>query len=311
MKIDEGAEQGDNTFDVIIKDSATGVDVVEELTLSISSRDATISIESVDIDPEEISPGGQGTITVTVKNNAPTSFTDLNFKLYLQASQGSTFIDFPFAPVGSSAEKRLYRLSAGESGQFTFDIKAYPDAASMLYKIPFVLEYYDSLGNKKNKTDFIGLTVNSVPDIAVLLDQTDITEKNKAGTVSLKVINKGLSDIKFLNVILEDGETYDVLSGSSANYIGNLESDDFQTVDYLIAVNPDAQEASLPVKLQYRDANNKLYEETYNVPLRMIDSSRLQNTSFPFGTVIIVLIVIAAIVWFFVKRARKGKKGQF
>ena len=208
----------------------------------------------------------------------------------------------------------VYRLDPGQSTDFVFDLRAYPDAVSKIYKIPFGLEYYDSLGNKKNKTDFIGITVNSQPDIIALLDKTDINQKKTTGTISLKVINKGLSDMKFLNVILKSTAQYDILSTSDTTYIGNLQSDDYQSVDYIISLKGTDKSITIPVTLQYRDANNKYYEVTQQVPLNLVDASKLDNAAASGSStilIIVIIIIVAIAGWIVYKRSKKNKKGQF
>ncbi len=311
LKVDEGALQGINTFKVRVRDSNSNIQVEETLSVLVQSRDTTISIESVEISPEKIAPGSDGTVTITVKNIAPNSFTDLSLKLYLQSVVGSTLVDLPFAPVDSSSEKRIYRLDPGQEAEFKYDLVVYPDAESKIYKIPFILEYYDNIGTKKNKTDFIGITVNSDPEISTILDRTDITNDKLSGTVSFKVINKGLGDIKFLNVIIQPSEDYEILSESAVNYVGNLESDDYQTIDYKIAVDKGSHEISVPIKLEYRDATNKYYEATQKVPLHIIDSGKLDKangggTSF---MIIIIILIIAIAAWIVYKKIKKNKKG--
>lgn len=311
LKVDEDALQGTNTFKVRVRDSNSAIQVEETLSLLVQSRDTTISIESVKIFPEQIAPGSEGTVTITVKNIAPNSFTDLSLKLYLQSIVGSTIVDLPFAPVDSSAEKRIYRLDPGQSAEFKYDLVVYPDAESKIYKIPFLLEYYDNLGTKNNKTDFIGLTVNSNPEIAAILDKTDINNDKLAGTISLKIINKGLGDIKFLNAVLQESEDYDIISESAVNYIGNLESDDYQTIDYKISINKGVTDTVIPIKLEYRDATNKYYENTQNIKLHIIDSSKLDkvNGGGMSITIILVIIIVAVVAWIFYKRMKKNKKG--
>lgn len=311
LKVDEKALQGTNTFKIRVKDSNSGIQIEQTIPVLVQSRDSTITIESVKIDPEQISPGSDGTVTITVKNVAPNSFTDLSLKLYLQSIIGGALVDLPFAPVDSSAEKRVYRLDAGQTAEFKYDLRVYPDATAKIYKIPFVLEYYDTLGNKQNKSDFIGLTVNSVPEVSIILDKTDITQKKKTGDITLKVINKGLGDIKFLNVIIKQSDSYEILSTSDTTYVGNLQSDDYQSVDYKIAINDNKEIVTVPVTLQYRDANNKYYEVTAQVPLSIVDSSKLDDANGKgiSGTMIfIIIIVIALAAWIIYRKIKKNKK---
>lgn len=311
LKVDEGALQGINTFKVRVKDSNSAVQVEETISVLVQSRDTTISIESVEINPEKIAPGSEGTVTITVKNIAPNSFTDLSLKLYLQSVVGSTVVDLPFAPVDSSSEKRIYRLDPGQEAEFKYDMVVYPDATSKIYKIPFILEYYDNLGTKKNKSDFIGITVNSNPEISTILDRTDINNDKLSGTVTLKIINKGLGDIKFLNVVLQKSDDYEILSESAVNYVGNLESDDYQTIDYIISVHKGASDISIPVKLEYRDATNMYYETTQTISLHVIDSGKLNKVNGG-GTsvmIIIIILIIAIAAWIVYKKMKKNKKG--
>lgn len=313
IKVDEKALQGNNILKVRVKDTESNIQIEEELTVFIQSRDTTISIESVKIEPEQISPGSDGKITVTVKNLAPTSFTDLNLKLYLQTVVGSTLVDLPFAPIDSSAEKRVFRLDPGQTAEFSFNLRAYPDATAKIYKIPFTLEYYDNLGTKKNKSDFIGVTINSRPEVTLTLDKTDINQKKTTGTITLKVINKGLGDIKFLNVILKTSDNYEILSTTDTTYVGNLESDDYQSVDYKIGVKSNAENIIIPVTLQYRDANNKYYEMNVDVPMNVLSAAKANGSSGSnLGMIIFVIIIIVIIAGFIIyKRTKKNKKGMY
>ncbi|HIH31778.1 TPA: hypothetical protein HA235_03660 [Candidatus Woesearchaeota archaeon] len=313
LKVDEKALQGNNIFKVRVKDSGSSVQIEQELTVFVQSRDTTISIESVSTEPEQIAPGSDGKIKITVKNLAPTTFKDLTLKLYLQSIVGSTLVDLPFAPIDSSAEKRIFRLDPGQSAEFSFDLRAYPDAIAKIYKIPFALEYYDNLGNKKNKSDFIGVTVNSRPEVTLTLDKTDINQKKTTGTITLKVINKGLGDIKFLNVILKASDNYEILSTTDTTYVGNLESDDYQSVDYKIAVKSDLEKINIPVTLQYRDANNKYYEMNIDVPMNILSAAKANGSNGSnLGTIIFVIIIVVIIAGIVIyRKTKKNKKGMY
>jgi len=314
LKVADNAVEGDNNLKI-----RYGFDLAstqeKNLDIFIQAKDATVSIESVQMNPEEISPGSDGTLTITVKNNAQSTMTDLSMKLQLQAIIGGTLVDLPFAPIDSGTERRIYTLESGQSTEFTYDLRAYPDAVSKVYKIPFTLSYYDTLGNQKNTTDFVGVTVNGLPDISIIIDKTDIYKGTTTGTVDFKVINKGVSDVKFLNVILQKSSDFDLLSTSDTTYVGNLVSDDYQTAEYQIDVKSKSDKLTLPVMLQYRDSNNKYYEKNYNVELDLVDSSKLNPKSGVGGSswviIIIILLIIGGIWYYFRRKNKKNKKGQF
>ncbi len=317
FKIDENAVQGNNILKMKYKEAslANAIEQTVDAAIFVQNQDATLSIDSVHIEPAEIMPGSDGTITITVRNTAQSTFTNINLKLYLQSVVGSTVVDLPFAPVDSSAEKKIFKLAPGQTDDFTFRIRAYPDAASKIYKIPFILNYYDSLGNLKNKSDVIGVVVNSKPDIAIIIDKTDMSMQKRAGTISFKIINKGLSDVKFVNAILKDTADYDILSNSATVYVGNLASDDYQSVEYQIIMNTEKNTVQFPITVQYRDANNKQYETTEDIAFNVIDSSKLKDAQSSGSkitmTVIIVIILIIGGFIYFRSRAKKNKKAQF
>jgi hypothetical protein len=317
IKVDENAVEGNNILKVKIRDgTGTATEVETDVSIYVQSRDSTVSIDSVKITPSQIEPGSDGKVTISVKNMAPVTLTDLTLKLYLQATVGGTIIDLPFAPVDSNAEKRIYKIDPGETAEFSYNLRAYPDAVSKIYKIPFSLSYYDPLGNQKNKTDFIGVIVNSIPDVTIYIDKTDLLQQKRAGSLTLKVINKGLSDIKFLNVILGKSDDYDILSNSDTTYVGNLVSDDYQTVEYKVNLLTSKNELTLPVTLQYRDANNKVYNMVENVPLKLLDSTKLNDANKAAGgsiiiTVIVAVVIIVLVFLFIRSRNKKNKKAQF
>ncbi|MGV8141791.1 MAG: COG1361 S-layer family protein [Candidatus Woesearchaeota archaeon] len=312
LKVDDTAVEGYNNLRIRYGYNGGTIQEKSE-SIYVQTRDSTLSIESVEMTPSEISPGSDGILTITVKNTAPSSMTDLNMKLQLQAIIGSTLVDLPFAPLDSGLERRVFRLESGQITEFTYTLRAYPDAASRVYKIPFVLTYYDSLGNVNNKTDYIGVIVNGVPDISMLIDKTDLTMQKRTGTITLKTINKGVSDIKFLNVILQKSDDYELLSNSDTTYIGNLVSDDYQTAEYNINILSKEDSITVPVTIQYRDSNNKYYEEKFDVELNLIDSKKLGGNGKGGAAWVILILVIVVIggIWYYRRAHRKSKKGQF
>jgi hypothetical protein len=313
LKVDDNAVQGYNNLK--IRYGIGGSLTEKEVQIYIQTKDSTLTIENVKMNPAEISPGSEGTLTLTVKNNAQSTMTDLSMKLQLQAIIGATLVDLPFAPTDSGTEHRVYKLEPGQSTDFVYNLRVYPDAVSKVYKIPFTLTYYDSLGIAKNKTDYVGAIVNGVPDISIIVDKTDLSTQVRTGTMNLKIINKGVSDIKFLNVILQPSSDFELLSNSETTYVGNLVSDDYQTAEYIINVKSAQNKIVVPVTIQYRDSNNKYYEKNFDVDLNLIDSSKLNPQKgiggYSWISIIVVLLIGGGIWYYFKNKNKKNKKGQF
>ncbi|HYD03170.1 MAG TPA: hypothetical protein VEC16_02620 [Alphaproteobacteria bacterium] len=308
LRVDSDAVEGDNILKV--RYTFDGAVQSKDLAIDVQSRDATLTIEKVEVEPTEITPGSDGILTITVKNNAPTAMTDLSMKLILQSIVGTSLVDLPFAPMDSGTERRLYLLQPGDTTEFKYTLRAYPDAASKVYKIPFTLSYYDNQGTLNNESDFVGVIVNGMPEISMIIDETDLNDKKRSGTVTFKIINKGVSDVKFLNVIVKENENFELLSNSDSTYVGNLVSDDYQTADYLISINSKEDNVVIPVTLQYRDANNQYYEQNYDVKLALIDSSKIDSGSSGSGMIIFILIIVAVIggIWYYRRSKKKARK---
>ena len=110
------------------------------------------------------------------------------------------------------------------------------------------------------------MIVGERPDLVVNLDSTDLNTAGKKGTATLRFVNKGTNNIKFAYVTLEESEQYEILSAANT-YIGKIDSDDYETIDFDLYIGQDETEVSLPVTIEYKDANNKDYKEEIKVAL--------------------------------------------
>jgi hypothetical protein len=309
LRVDSDALDGTNSLKVIYS-HLTGSALEKDLDISVQARDSTLSIEKIELKPFEIAPGTDGVLTITVKNNAQTALTDVSMKLVLQSIVGSSIVDLPFAPIDSGIERRLFLLNPGNTAEFSYTLRAYPDATSKVYKIPLDISYYDNTGELQEKTDYAGVIVNGAPELSVVVDETDLNSDKKSGSVTFKIINKGVSDIKFLNIVVKETEDFELLSNSGTIYVGNLVSDDYQTAEYVVSIESKENDVKIPVILQYRDANNKYYETNYNVDLKLIDSKKLESGKSGSGFILIVFIVVALAGFWYYKRSKKKAKSS-
>jgi len=115
------------------------------------------------------------------------------------------------------------------------------------------------------------------------------------GEIGIKIINVGLADIKLLSVELEDSEDYDIVSVSKV-YIGNLESDDYETAEFKIYVNSRRKELLLNLQVKYKDSFNEEYIQNEIINLPLYSSAELNKfgivKSGKGGNVIIYILVI-------------------
>ncbi len=228
--------------------------------IDVKSVDVTLSIQNISTDPASLLPGSKAKVYVVLKNNADTAVREIKAKLDL----GSV----PFAPVSATSEKDIRILKRGATSKFIYDIITLADATAKVYKVPLILTYRDSSGTQYTKNHTIGFIVDAKPDYKVSLEQSDVLTEGKTGKVVVSISNTGPSDLKFLTLKLLDDKAYEVIS-KNQEYLGNLESDDFETSEFKIYVKPNGGKAKLKVELDYKDAYNQRHTEQKTLDLKV------------------------------------------
>ncbi|MFH1771024.1 MAG: COG1361 S-layer family protein [archaeon] len=301
LKVDEKALQGTNKLKVRYNiDEFQKIWSEKELDITVQSGDNVFSISNIETEPTNIAPGSSGKIKVEVENFADIYFSDLSASIDLSSD------DLPFAPYNSPTEKSFYQLAPNQKHEFVFNIITSPDAEAGIFKVPLTLTYSDNTGTEFTKTELIGVVVNSIPDITVTVDDTDLLSDNMMGTITLKIVNKGFNDVKFMNLKIKETDDFEILSASSEEYIGNLDSDDFETVEFNIMLK-DGQELEIPLELEYKDMNNNPYTENLAVKLKVYSAKELGQSSSKAG-IWFLLIIIVVVGYFIYKQRKKNKK---
>ena len=100
------------------------------------------------------------------------------------------------------------------------------------------------------------------------LEDRDVYQKGQRGKVVISLSNIGASDINYVTLDLQSSESYESLSTSTV-YIGNLESDDYETAQFDLYIKEYQPELPLSFKLYYKDNFNKEYQEDLTLPLKL------------------------------------------
>jgi len=311
IKVDENAVEREEKIDVRYRASDDTINptwtYAKDCPIRIRTRDLVVGIESITSSPDPISPGKEALVTLKVVNNADSLVRDLKIKLDMS---GDTI---PFAPIKSTAEKSIYQLEARGIANFEFFVVAEPDAEGGIYKVPLTISYSDETGTSYSKEDILSLKIASKPDVLVIVDSTDIYSKQKSGKAVIKIVNRGLTGIKLLTAKLESNQDFDVLSQKEV-YLGNIDSDDYETVEFKLDVKSKNDVINLPLQLTYLDSTNNEFKQNKDVALIMLSSSDAQKAGLTekssIGYLIIVIIVAGGIgIYFWRRRAKKAKRG--
>jgi hypothetical protein len=280
----------------------TGIALFLVVSLFFINLASAISIDQVTQD--KLYPGEQAGVNIEVKNTLDDSIENVNLMLDLSNTN--------FISVGSASDS-IDEIFDGDTETFNFEIKASSDIKPGDYNVPYILTY--NIPNSVNSTGIViergtvGISVGAKTE----LDYFALTENpvvGQKGTVSLKIINSGLADIKFVDVkITSNGFT---LLGSNENYIGTVSSNDFETATYDVIFSSD--QARLSGTVSYKDFDNNDITQNFDLPLTVYTQQRalelgiIQPNNSWIYLVIIVVLVILWFVWRIIRKRRKKKK---
>ena len=255
--------------------------------LMIPLVSAQVAVQSFSASPEKVSPGNKVELLIILENVGDDDIR--NVLVNLDLSQ------VPFAPLRSSSEKIIDKIKDGDEEAVRFDLVVLPDALPQIYKIPIKISY-----NETVKSSLISLEVSAQAKLDVILEESEIIKVNDKGAVTLKFINNGLTQIKFLKVTLQNSPFYEILSPKSL-YIGEVDIDDFETEEFLIISK--VKDSRLVVDIEYTDSNNNEFKETRYVDLSIytLEEAKqlglIKTSSFGIWVILFVLVVINIILY--------------
>ena len=97
-------------------------------------------------------------------------------------------------------------------------------------------------------------------------------------------------------------------------YIGNIDSDDYETIEFTLNVKSKDEVVKLPLELIYMDSTNKEFTQTKSISLRMFSKSDAQKVGMvekkSIGFTIVILIVAVGLGGYFWWRRKKKKELQ-
>ena len=280
------------------------------IVLSLSFISA-LSITSVSTSPKEVNPGKSFNINVELDNNENNDIENVAVSLNLN--------NLPFS--ADTVEFDFDKIREDRSEIADFNLDAFDSATPKEYSIPIQITYYssDDLTKLITKSAIANIKVNSVPDVEIDVGDNYLIE-GQEGKISVKVVNKGIADIKFLEVNMGSISRANLLSSNNV-YIGDLNSNDFDTADFTVAaksgITTSSTSLNVPITLIYRDVFNKEYTQTFDEPVKVYSKSEAtklglitQNNLFTYILIIVILLVIYLVYRKIRKRMKKKKEAS-
>jgi hypothetical protein len=267
--VDDDAASGDADLSFIFRssDNPEGKES-PALDISVQSLDETMNVIDISTDPEQLSPGKPASLAITIQNDALGTFKNIQAVLNIDGDA------VPIVPYQSSKEQTLRSLEVGEQHTFRYSIIAEEDAEAGVYKIPFELTYKDYNNTIISKNDTFGILIGADADLNFNLEEFDTFQMGTTGDVVVSISNVGPTELKFMTVTLEEGDGY-VILGPSGEYLGNLDSDDFETSRFQIYI-PGSEDVPLSFTVSYKDVYNEAYDEAVDLVLPVYSTTEVK-----------------------------------
>ena len=306
VKVDVNAVEGTSKLDVkYSSDPKMSVMVSDSFGIDIRTSDADINVVSIATKPVQFLPGQKGDADIVIKNTADSTLK--NIKVTMDLSSATV----PFAPLGKSTTYMINNMAGGEEETATFEIIATPEAISGIYKIPLTITFSDNVGNDYTSSEIVSLIVGGTPDLLVNVEPEKLFLSGTTGDIRVNIINKGLVDVKYVTVKIENTDNFELLSNDEI-YIGNIDSDDFDSASFSIHISPSfSGDLSIPMTLTYMSANNDAFEVDETLEMRVYTASEAQSLgliSKSSASTIYAAIVIVAVVYIGYRKYKKRKK---
>lgn len=303
VRIDEKALPGINYLKFKITDPSIA-DMEKIFDVSVKSLKTDLTVKEIVVLPKELNPGDTGKISLVLRNDEDSTLTKITATLMVYTVSGSTAIDIPFAIDDSVSKKSINVIRAGEEAKIEYAIRSYPSISPGIYKLPLYLEFFDSSGENYTKTEFVSVVVNPKVDTAISIDKSDLTKQVKTGVITFKIVNKGLGQIQFANLKIGQSNDFDLLTPYNEIYVGNIDSDDYQTADFEITAKKDS--LSIPVTLEFKDSLNKDHKIETSMALTLLSKSQNgQKSSNTWWIILLVVVIGASLFWYFKRKKKK------
>ncbi len=265
----------------------------QERTMRIptTTQESGLHIVHIERTPAVAVPGTEQTITLTVQNSASSRVREATVQLELTGT--------PFSPAQGTSRNTIGALSARQSTQTTFMLATAPQASANTYQVPFTMSFLDENGVRQTISDTIGIEVHTPIRTEAYVD--NVQWQGEELELSIRVVNKGLSEIKFAQAIIEEQASYTLRAQDKRAYLGNIDTDDWETLR--IRLQTSAEEIQVPFSYQFLDAFNNEHE--VQTTLRVTVPAQQQSSSA--GLWIVLVLLIAGFAFYRYKK-KQGKK---
>jgi len=274
------------------------------IVISINTVQALI-IESVTTDKLEVTHGDITEIEISLKNNGDVDIERISVNLDLA--------NLPFAPFDSSTDFSIDEIREDKIKNARFKLIVLNDAQPTIYKIPIKISYSEEDSSEIiTKTSLISLKVVSKPILGINKEKY-LLLKGEVNDLSIKIVNKGLSNVRFLELEIQPSNNFQLLTTNKV-YIGDLDSDDFDSVTMNLVISENSpNRINVPLVMKYKDPLNKEYIENVSLQFEVYERKKAIELGLikkSYTKEILILIIILIVFYFLYKYIKRRLKKQ-
>lgn len=263
--------------------------------INVEAPGEALKLVSYSTEPEVVKPGDIVTVLAKVKNTASSAIKDVTMTIP-STSQ--------FSPVGL-AKVYIGDIEPMSETEYEFKIAVKGDTEPDTYSLALSLDYANAQKEAQSTvTETLGISIMSPPSLSVSLRESTppVLIPGQKSTATLEIANTGASTAYYL--VIEPTNGYDISPHSV--YIGNLNPDDYDSVDFEITPPADASSSdTFEVRLSYKDGYNLQIEEIRPVSLRTVskaEGARYNSSGISATTAVLLLAVLVGGGWYLKKR---------
>ena len=257
-----------------------------------------LKIKNLFVEPGNLEPGGIGKITVDLENTANFFIDDIRVEITLP--EDVFFLD-------DINRKKIARIESGETKRISYNIRTSSSISEGIYKTSIKADYVNHIGDERQENDTFGIAIGGAPNFFTKIEDSEIYQGNYIGKVTITFVNNDISDIKFFTAELKESEDYEIIS-AAREYIGEIDSDDFESIDFKLNVDKKKKILVLPIKVEYKDSLNKYYSKEIDLILKLRTAKELGINANNTTQKVIGIIILIGVIYFFYRRWKKKKK---
>lgn len=250
-------------------------------------KSPAVVISEYKIEPEEISPGENFKIKLTLNNYG--EYHARKVKLTLKDNVEEEIQDIQsgeiqskeeqvklnnFSPINQSNVKYISLIKADKKEEVVYDLYSSPNMKPGNYNLVVSLSYMDSNGKVYTEDQIIGILLSEKESIKVLGkgDYGDISIGEEVES-TINIVNNSTTEVKGVTVSVE-GEG----QNNYTEYLGNFNSGDFDSYTFNTVFDKEGKK-NINVKVSYIDGLNKNTEIEKKIKYNVKSGENVDNSN--------------------------------